>query len=474
MNFDIYLTQPSVTTFIAGTLVSAMLFIIFIVFLKFRQKEQNYRNERDSALLEQSLEYLQSKNMELVGAVKNGEERSSALERENGILRETIARLQTEIDNEKRSYAEKLKILEASKASLIESFRSLSLEALQANSKSFLQLAKEGYEKESEKAQSALKLREAHIDSIIKPVHQTLERFDKKISEIEKSRIEAYSSLNAQITTLKESNRELLSETGNLVKALRSPNTRGRWGEVQLKKVVEMAGMLNHCDFIEQGSTDGDEGRLRPDMIVKLPNKKNIIIDSKTPLLAYLDWVESDDPSIKEQKLKEHAMQVRKHITQLASKSYWRQFENTPEFVVMFIPGENFYSAALEADPTLLEYGVNEQVILATPTTLISMLKAVAYGWSGEQITQNALKISELGQELHERLRVFVEHFLDIKKGLERAVDSYNSASSSLERRVLVSARKFKELDGKKSKEIGEIEPIDKGLTMSQITKKKE
>ncbi len=351
--------------------------------------------------------------------------------------------------------------IEAAQEKLSLAFKALSSEALEKSNSSFLQLAKETLGKFQEKAKGDLEKRQESIEHVLRPVQESLGRLDKGMQAIEKERQGEQESLKAQLRMMTESEKELRKETATLVKALRAPIVRGRWGEMQLKRVVELAGMVNHCDFYEQETRES--GLVRPDVIVKLPGDKQVIVDAKTPCEAYLEAIQAEDQGVKEDKFRHHARQVRQHVMALGKKAYWQSFQPTPEFVILFIPSDSFFSSALEYDPSLIEVGVEQGVVIATPTTLIGLLRAIAYGWKQEKLSLHAQEVSTLGHELYKRITDMSEHWSKVGRTLASSVDAYNKAVGSLESRVLVSARKFQEMGAAaRSVELETLEGIDR------------
>src|SRR5210317_1277335 len=376
-------------------------------------------------------------------------------------LLEQLEAAELRLKNQEALQEEREAAFELAQAKLTQAFADISNRSLRANSDTFLQLAGQKFEIHQEKAKNELGEREKAVEELVKPIREALEASQKQISDLEKARSEAYGGIKSQLESMQLSQKSLTQETQNLVKALRRPEVRGQWGEITLRRLVELAGMVEHCDFIEQVHTVAGEGVIRPDMIVNMPDKRQLVVDVKTPLDAYLAAVEAEDDAQRKLGLERHAKNVRAHIRLLSSKAYWKQFDESPEFVILFIPGDQFLSAALSQEPDLIEYALSQQIILATPTSFVALLKAVAYGWRQLALADNAKEIRALAEDLYARLATFVSHMNKVGRQLASSVENYNKAVGSLERNVLPGARKFTELSVHAKKDIEKLESVE-------------
>jgi DNA recombination protein RmuC len=376
-------------------------------------------------------------------------------------LREENVRLNTRMEIQQVSMQEKLHILEDARQQLETSFRSLAGDALKSNSNEFLHLAETRFNTLRAHASGELAKREKAVESLVLPIHEVLKKTDQQIQQMEKERQQAFGSLNRHLEFMALAQDQLHNETRKLVKALRRPEVRGQWGELTLKRLAELAGMVEHCDFYQQETVTTDQGKQRPDMIVRMPGDREIIVDAKAPMDAYLEAVEATDDSQRNRQLQRHARNLRARTRELANKNYWQNLRNSPDFVILFVPGDQLLSAALEYDPGLLEDALAAKVILSTPSSLVALLRSVAYGWRQEALSKNAERILDVGQDLYERLCTFAEHLEKLGSSLGRSVDSYNCAVGSFDSRVLPGVKKFTEMGIQGKKEVPEPDPVE-------------
>jgi len=383
-------------------------------------------------------------------------------QREVSRLREDNTRLGTQMESQRAASEEKLRAVEDMRAQFEATFKSLAGDALKSNTSEFLKLAESNFQTLHTKASGALEQREKAVESMVKPIREALEKTDQQIRKMEKERQEAFGSLTQHLKFMAQAQEQLQGETRNLVKALRRPEVRGQWGELTLKRLAELAGMVEHCDFEQQHSIDTEQGKQRPDMVVRMPGGREVIVDAKAPMDAYLAAMEAQTDSARGQEIQRHARNVRDRVRELSSKGYWQNRPNSPDFVVLFVPGDQFLSAALEIDPKLLEDALTHKVVLATPSSLVALLRAIAYGWRQEALAENAEHIRTVGEELYERLSTFAGHLDRLGTSLNRSVESYNKAVGSFDSRVLPGARKFTEMGIRSKKEFPEPEPVER------------
>ncbi len=377
-------------------------------------------------------------------------------------LREENVRLTAQLESERRATEEKLRAFENARSQLEDSFKALAGDIMKSSSSEFLKLAETRFKALHEQSSHEFEKREKAVENLVRPIRETLDKTDQQIRKMEEDRQKSFGALNQHLEFMKAAHDQLQSETRNLVKALKRPEVRGQWGELTLKRLAELAGMVEHCDFEQQHSIDSEDGKQRPDMIVRMPGGREVVVDAKAPMDAYLCAVEAEDDVTRAQELQRHARNVRARVRELASKTYWQNLSSSLDFVVLFIPGDQFLSAALELDATLLEDALTDRVVLATPSSLVALLRAIAYGWRQETLAENAEQIRTVGEELYERLSTFAGHLDKLGSTLGRSVEHYNKAVGSFDSRILPSARRFNEMGIRSKKEMAEPAPVER------------
>jgi DNA recombination protein RmuC len=405
----------------------------------------------------------------LESVIKEKDAEISRLREEGTSLKTELSALSTKLEEQLKAAEEKLAIFNDAEQKLSNAFKALSAEALKSNNTQFLELAKTNLEKFQTDAKADLETRRKAVDQLVQPLKDSLASVDTTLKELEKVRVGAYSGLETQIKTMSTAENNLKEETAKLVAALSKPSSGGLWGQMQLRNAVELAGMTKHCDFFEQQAVATDGGRLQPDMVIRLPRNRKVVVDSKVSFESYYESAKMGNENIRRNKLKEYIVHIKTHISNLASKGYWEQFQPGLECVVLFLPGEVFFSAALQEDPNLIQFGLEKRVLLVSPTTLIAVLLGIAYDWRQEQIAENAIVISNLGKELYERVRTIASYFEDMQRGLNSAVEAYNKAVRSIESRVLVTTRKFRELGAATGDEIKTLPTVDTTARTLQV-----
>lgn len=443
-----FLSNPLILATIASFCLG--LLIAWLV-CKFSSLQQRALDAMTMAALKQRLEDQQQGYSALQTELLKAEGEIERLQNRFSVVSAELARFEEKVAQHEESKKELLNVGERFQ----DAFKALSAEALRNNNQSFIALAQTAMNSVQQAAKTDFQSTAKNIAELVEPVKEVLGKMNLKLSQVEQDRLKSFATLDEQLRTLALSNSSLRQEASNLSRALRAPSVRGRWGELQLKRVVELAGMIDHCDFRQQEQTYGDNNQKgRPDLVVFLPAGGTLAIDAKAPINSYLEALECNDEFTRDRKLKEHGQHVKNHLLALSRKGYWSKLENSPDFTVLFLPGEVFFSAALEQDPSLLEYGIDQRVLIATPTTLIAMLKAVAYGWRQEKLSENAKEISSLAAVLYERIGLFMNHFQDLRQNIERTVSSFNKSVASLETRVIPSTKKLKELGATAQPEI--------------------